>query len=86
MPERSEKYAEVARLLNPESAQTGTAAIDEVLKLRSDIGIERSIRDLGGEDDLLPILVEDAAADLINGYNPRPVDPAALELLYRAAW
>ncbi|MEO1016026.1 MAG: iron-containing alcohol dehydrogenase [Pseudomonadota bacterium] len=86
MPERSEKYAEVARLLDPSSAPSGTVAIDAVLKLRSDIGIDRSIRDLGGEDDLLPTLVEDATADLINAFNPRPVDPAALESLYRAAW
>ena len=86
MPEREEKYGQVAKLLAPDSAASGTAAIDAVLQLRSDIGIDRSIRDLGGEDDLLPTLVEDAAADLINGYNPRPVDTAAFEALYRAAW
>ena len=86
MPERAEKYAHVARILDPASAGTGNAAIDAVIKLRSDIGIERSVRDLGGDEDLLPTLVEDAAADLINGFNPRPVDPTALESLYRAAW
>jgi len=86
MPEREEKYAQVARLLDPSSAGTGTAAIDAVLQLRSDIGIDKSIRDLGGQDALLPTLVEDAAADLINGFNPRPVDAAAFEALYRAAW
>ena len=86
MPEREEKYAEVGRLLDPSGAASGTAAIDAVLRLRSDIGIEKSIRDLGGEEDLLPTLVEDATADLINMFNPRPVDPAALESLYRAAW
>ena len=86
MPEREEKYTEVARLLDPTGAASGTAAIDAVLKLRSDIGIEKSVRDLGGEDDLLPTLVEDATADLINMFNPRPVDPEALEALYRAAW
>lgn len=86
MPARSEKYGNVAQLLNPASQATGTAAIDEVLKLRSDIGIDKSIRDLGGEDDLLPVLIEDAIADPINGYNPRPVDPESLESLYRAAW
>lgn len=86
MPERAEKYEMVGRLLDPSGKGTGTAAIDAVLSIRSDIGIDKSIRDLGGEDDLLPVLVEDATADPINGYNPRPVDPAALESLYRAAW
>ena len=86
MPVREDKYAEVARILDPASSATGHAAIDAAIKLRSDIGIDKSIRDLGGEDDLLPTLVEDATADLINGFNPRPVDPDALESLYRAAW
>ena len=86
MPEREEKYVEVARILAPAGAATGTGAIDAALQLRSDIGIDRSIRDLGGEDDLLPVLVEDATADPVNFTNPRPVTPDALEQLYRAAW
>ena len=86
MPARAEKYAAVARLLAPASSATGTTGIDAVVRLRSDIGIDRSIRDLGGEDDLLPTLVQDAAADPINRYNPRPVDVTAYEALYRAAW
>lgn len=86
MTVQEDKYAQVARLLAPNSAATGHAAIDAVLQLRSDIGIERSIRDLGGEGDLISVLVEDAAADLINGFNPRPVDTAAFEALYRAAF
>ncbi len=86
MPERADKYAEVARILAPSGPATGAGAIDAVVELRSDIGIDRSISDLGGEDDLLPVLVEDATADPVNFTNPRPVDPAALEALYRAAW
>ncbi len=86
MKEREDKYAEVARILAPSGPATGAGAIDAAVQLRSDIGIDRSIRDLGGEDDLLPVLVEDAAADPVNFTNPVPVDPAALESLYRAAW
>ena len=86
MPEREEKYAEVARILAPDSPASGTTAIDAVLKIRSDIGIDRSIRDLGGADDLLPTLIEDATADPVNYTNPRPVNPEAIEALYRAAW
>ncbi len=86
MPERGGKYAEVARILAPSGPATGTGAIDAVLQLRSDIDIDRSISDLGGEDDLLAVLVEDATADPVNFTNPRPVDSDALEALYRAAW
>ncbi len=86
MPEREEKYAQIARILEPNGSGSGNAAIDAVLKLRSDIGIEKSVRDLGADDDLLPTLVEDAAADFVNRTNARPVDAAALEQLYRAAW
>jgi alcohol dehydrogenase len=86
MPAREEKYQEVARILAPSGPATGAGAIDAVLKLRSDIGIDKSIKDLGGEDDLLSVLVEDAAADPVNFTNPVAVDPAALEKMYKAAW
>ncbi len=86
MPEREEKYAEVARILNPDGPATGSGAIDAAIQLRADIGIDKTISDLGGEDDLLPILVEDATADPVNFTNPRPVDAAAFESMYKAAW
>ena len=46
-------------------------AIDATIALRSDIGIDRSISDLGAEDDLLPVLIEDAVADPENYSNPK---------------
>jgi alcohol dehydrogenase len=82
----AEKYAAVASILEPGSSGSPAAAIDAVQRLRADIGIERSIRELGAGDDLLPVLVADAMADPVNRGNPRPVDAAALEALYRAAW
>lgn len=86
LPRCPEKYAQVAGILAPDGSADGAAAIDAILSLRADIGIARSIRDLGADDALMPVLVADAAADLVNRTNPRPVDPAALETLYRAAW
>ena len=83
---REEKYIEVAKILEPNGAATGTGAIDAVIKLRSDIGIDKSISDLGASDDLLPVLVEDAMADPVNMTNPRPIDPASVEAMYKAAW
>ena len=86
MTVREEKYAEVAKILSPRGPATGAGAIDAVLKLRSDIGIDRSITDLGGEGNLLNILLEDAMADPVNRTNPRPVDQAGFEMMYNAAW
>ena len=91
MPVRAAKYAEVAQALGVASAtaseqQNAHAAIDAVVALRAAIGIERSIRALGGTDDLLPVLVADALADRANLANPRPQDAASFEALYRAAW
>ena len=86
MAVREDKYAEVARILAPSGPATGAAAIDAVIQIRSDIGIDKSISDLGGDDDLLPVLVEDALADPVNLTNPRPVDADAFEAMYKAAW
>jgi alcohol dehydrogenase len=86
MPVREEKYAEVARILEPSGPATGAGGIDAVIKLRSDIGIDRSITDLGGEGDLRSVLLEDAMADPVNMTNPRPVDQAGFETMYDAAW
>lgn len=86
MSVREEKYAEVARILEPSGPGTGAGAIDAVLTLRADIGIERSITDLGGAGDLLSVLLDDAMADPVNRTNPRPVDQAGLDAMYSAAW
>ena len=86
MSVREVKYAEVARILAPSGPATGAGAIDAVIQLSSDIGIGRSITDLGGGSDLLSVLVEDALADPVNRTNPRPVDQAGFETMYAAAW
>jgi alcohol dehydrogenase len=85
------KYAQVAQAMGV--ARSGAsiedqarAAIDAVVALREDIGIARSIRDLGGRDELQPLLVGDAMADGVNLSNAKPVDAQAIEALYRAAW
>ena len=85
MSVREEKYAEVARILAPSGPETGAGAIDAVIQLRSDIGIDRSIN-LGGSGDLLSVLIEDALADPVNVTNPRQVDQAGFETMYEAAW
>lgn len=91
MPVVQSRYAEVAAALGVARAgasveANANAAVDGVIALRADIGIARSIRELGGSDNLLPVLVADALADGVNGTNPRPLDAAAFEGLYKAAW
>lgn len=85
------KYAQVAQAMGVAKPVASVedqarAAIEAVVALREDIGITRSIRDLGGTDELLPLLVGDAMADGVNLSNARPVDAQAIEALYRAAW
>ena len=88
---RSAKYAQIAEAMNaaiPGASEldNAKAAIAAIVALRDDIGIARSIRDLGGTDDLLPLLVADAAADGVNFGNPKRLDGPAFEALYKAAW
>jgi alcohol dehydrogenase len=91
MPVAFGAYARVAEALgvaDPSAGAQGNAqrAVDAIVSLRRDLGLERTIRDLGGNDILLPVLVEDAVNDPVNRSNPRPLLAADFEGLYRAAW
>ncbi|MDO8411430.1 MAG: iron-containing alcohol dehydrogenase [Phenylobacterium sp.] len=79
----ADKYAQVAAVLG--ASPTAEAAIGAVEALRADIGIARSITDLGGTADMIPQLSEDAAADGVNLSNPRPIGRPDFEALYQAA-
>jgi alcohol dehydrogenase class IV len=87
----AEKYAKVAARLGvardgASLTDNARAAIDAVLRLRDELALGKSIRELGGNDNLLPLLVADAAADLVNRSNPRSLYESAFENLYRSAW
>ena len=86
LPVAGDKYRTVAECLAPELSPTPEGAVAAVLALRDDLGLSRSIRDLGGSEGLLRTLIEDAVADPVNRSNPRPVDADSLEALYKAAW
>lgn len=88
---RADKYARIADLLGvARSSATvidnARAAIGEVTRLRDEIALDKTIRELGGTDDLLPVLIADAAADPVNRSNPKRLDEFAVEQLYRNAW
>jgi alcohol dehydrogenase class IV len=91
MPVAFGAYAKVAAALGVADPSASAAinaqrALDAIVALRHDIGLARTIRDLGGNDNLLPMLVEDAVNDPVNRSNPRPLQAADFEALYRAAW
>jgi alcohol dehydrogenase class IV len=91
MPIAYARYARVADVLgaaDPAGGAQGNGqrALDAIVTLRRDIGLERSISDLGGTNELLPLLVSDAVNDPVNRSNPRPLAAEDFEALYRAAW
>jgi alcohol dehydrogenase len=91
MPAAFGRYARVAQALgvaDPAASPVVNAkhALDAVIALRRDIDIDRTVRDLGGTGELLPLLVADAEADIVNRTNPRPLQNSDIEALYRAAW
>ncbi len=84
------RYAQVANIFGVargvSAEDDARACIEAVKQLRADLGLERSIRELGGSDNLLPMLVEDSLADPVNLSNPKALDREAFESLFRAAW
>jgi len=61
------------------------AAIDAVRTPRARVGVEKSIRELGGAPESVPQLVADALADMILITNPKPLSVACVTRLYEAA-
>lgn len=84
------RYAQVADIFGVARGVSveddARACIEAVKQLRADLGLERSIRELGGSDNLLPVLVEDSLADPVNLGNAKALDREAFEGLFRAAW
>ncbi len=75
---RYARIAEIFAVARSSSAEdVARACIDALRALRADLGLDRCIRDLGGSDSLLPMLVEDSLADPVNMTNPKPLDRGA---------
>jgi alcohol dehydrogenase class IV len=92
LPERVPQLARVAELLGEDvsglaSEEAAQRAVDAVHRLNRDIGVPRTIRDLGGSEDQLPLFAEKAFAVkrlmLMNGRHPEYED--VLDI-YRAAF
>jgi len=81
------KYARVASALGAsgEGDDSARAAIDAVRRLRAEVGVDRSIRALGGSPEMIEQLAADAMADMITFTNPKPVSLEQVVLLYEQA-
>jgi alcohol dehydrogenase class IV len=61
-------------------------AVERVRALQREIGIPRSLREVGVEESQLPLLTQRAFEDASHLANPRPCRPADLAALLRAAF
>ncbi|MEK7795150.1 MAG: iron-containing alcohol dehydrogenase, partial [Candidatus Hydrogenedentota bacterium] len=78
-----EKYTQVGAALGVEAS--ADAAIAEVEAIRARIGLKKTIKELGGNADLIEALSDDAMADLTTRTNARKVERSDAKALYEAA-
>lgn len=86
-----DRYAEVARAMGqPVEGLSRRAqaeqAIDAVVELVADLGINRSLSALGITQDVIPSLADLASRDVCLATNPRDARPNELRALFNAAW
>ncbi|RME49181.1 MAG: iron-containing alcohol dehydrogenase [Caldilineae bacterium] len=92
LPGALERYARVAEALDPSDPPTGSlrrraeAAVERVRQLIADVGLPARLRDVGVTEEMLPAMAKSAYRDLNWTTNPRHVDEAALEHIYRQAF
>jgi 4-hydroxybutyrate dehydrogenase len=80
---RSSAAAKVAALEAALDARGDLAGFIE--RLNRDLGLPPSLRAMGMTDDMVPRMVEGAMADHSTATNPRPVERADFEALFREA-
>lgn len=87
-----EKFREIARRLgvaNVDSmsqADYRKAAIDAVRQLSIDVKIPQTLKDIGVKEEDLPMLADNAMADVCTGGNPRPCTKELVLELYKYAF
>lgn len=82
LPAAPARYAAIGQALN------GAAdAVDAVRDLIAAVGLPTRLRDAGVDESLIPAMAASAYTNDLNWTtNPRPIDQAGLEQLYRQAW
>jgi alcohol dehydrogenase class IV len=79
-----EKLAASARYMNLKE-QSFNSFVDWILKLREDIGIPHTLKEIGVDLDMIPEAAPMAMEDPSTGGNPLPMTVAGYETLYRNA-
>lgn len=91
-PETGEKYREIARVMGVEGVDTMTqeeyrqAAINAVKKLSEDVGIPKTLREIGVKEEDLHALAESAMADACTPGNPRDTSVEEIYNIYRSIY
>ncbi len=87
------KYAEIAtqlRLSGSTEQELVKSLVDLIKNMRQEFNIPASLKEFGVNEaeflDRLPSLAKTAVADPCTGTNPRTIDDATMENLYRAAY
>lgn len=88
LPAAAARYARVAAALDPAAGRAARAedAVVAVRRLVGAVGLPARLRDVGVSEALIPEMTAHAYIDLNWTTNPRPVEPADLEAMYRAAY
>ena len=91
-PATGEKYREIARVMGVEGVDSMTqdeyrkAAIDAVKKLSEDVGIPKTLKEIGVKEEDLEALAESAMADACTPGNPRDTNVAEIFEIYKSIY
>ncbi len=87
-----EKYREIARVMgvqgvdNMSQEEYRKAAIDAVKKLSEDVGIPKTLKEIGVKEEDLKALAESAMADACTPGNPRDTNVAEIFEIYKSIY
>jgi lactaldehyde reductase len=91
-PATGEKYKEIARVMGVQGVDSMTqeeyrkAAIDAVKKLSEDVGIPKTLKEIGVKEEDLQALAESAMADACTPGNPRDTNVAEILEIYKSIY
>lgn len=91
-PATGEKYREIARVMGVEGVDSMTqeeyrkAAIDAVKKLSEDVGIPKTLKEIGVKEEDLQALAESAMADACTPGNPRDTNVPEILEIYKSIY
>ncbi|WP_160685849.1 lactaldehyde reductase [Clostridium sp. C2-6-12] len=91
-PATGEKYREIARVMGVQGVDAMTqeeyrkAAIDAVKKLSEDVGIPKTLKEIGVKEEDLQALAESAMADACTPGNPRDTNVPEILEIYKSIY